>query len=63
MAGSEPDEDETVLDISQQTRRPNDVALPQQRVRAWHPYLDPWSVIVAFFIIGAICVPVGECEI
>ena len=59
MAGSIADEDEEVLGISEQTRRPVDGALKQQRIRAWSPYLDPWWVIGGFFVIAAICIPVG----
>jgi LEM3 (ligand-effect modulator 3) family / CDC50 family len=62
MAGSIADEDEEVLDISEQTRRPLDGALKQQRIRAWSPYLDPWIVIGALFAIAAITIPVGTLD-
>jgi len=45
--------------LSEQTRRPADTALLQQRVKAWYPYLDPWWVIIGFAVLGAIFVPVG----
>ena len=48
MAGadsSDVDEDESVLELSEQTNRPPDVALAQQRIPAWHPILDPeWMI-------------------
>jgi hypothetical protein len=59
MAGSIADEDEEVLNISEQTRRPDDGALKQQRIRAWYPYLDPWWVIGTLYILAAIAIPVG----
>jgi len=46
--------------LSEQTRRPADTALLQQRVKAWYPILDPWWVIAGFAILGAIFVPVGK---
>ena len=46
--------------LSEQTRRPPDTALRQQRVKAWYPVLDPWWVIGGFLIVGAIFVPVGK---
>jgi hypothetical protein len=60
MAGSIADEDEEVLDISDQTRRPNDGALKQQRIRAWNPYLDPWWFIGTLYLIAAVAIPVGR---
>ena len=59
MPATELEDDESVLDISEQTNRPNDVALAQQRIPAWHPILDPVWVIIALFYLGAILVPVG----
>lgn len=59
MAGSIPDEDESVLSLSAQTRRPLDTALRQQRIAAWYPYLDPWWVVGTLFILAAIFTPVG----
>ena len=62
MAGSIADEDEEVLPLSEQTRRPLDTALRQQRVRAWSPYLDPWWVVATLLGLGAIFVPVGAYD-
>ena len=53
------DDDESALDLAEQTERPKDVALQQQRIPAWHPILDPTWVIVALFYLGAMLVPVG----
>ena len=52
-------DDEDVLDISEQTNRPRDDALHQQRVQAWHPILDPVWVIISLFYLGVILVPTG----
>lgn len=57
-APSEED-DESVLDESEQTMRPKSDSLHQQRIQAWHPVLDPVWVIVALFYLGVILVPVG----
>jgi hypothetical protein len=51
--------EDSVLDESEQTARPQDIALLQQRIQAWHPILDPKWVIAALFYLGAILVPVG----
>ena len=59
MAGSIPDEDEEVLTLNDQTRRPLDTALRQQRIAAWSPYLDPWWVVATLFVLAAIFIPVG----
>jgi len=59
---TEREDDEDVLDISEQTNRPLDDALHQQRVQAWHPILDPVWVIVALFYLGVILVPTGTCS-
>lgn len=61
MATPRDDDDESALDPSEQTMRPLDVALFQQRVKAWSPVLDPWWVIAALLYFGLIMVPVGEC--
>lgn len=53
------DDEDSVLDESEQTARPPDIALLQQRIQAWHPILDPKWVIAALFYLGAILVPVG----
>lgn len=54
-------DDESVLSLSQQTNRPPDLALHQQRIPAWHPILDPVWVIIALFYLGVIMIPVGAC--
>lgn len=59
-APTEDPDDDDVLDIWEQTNRPPDKALQQQRVPAWHPILDPLWVIVALFYLGIIMVPVGK---
>jgi hypothetical protein len=52
-------ESEDMPPLSEQTRRPLDTALRQQRVKAWYPVLDPWYVIFGFLAIGAIFIPTG----
>jgi hypothetical protein len=59
MVTTDVEEDESVLELSEQTNRPPDVALAQQRIPAWHPILDPLWVIIALFYLGFILVPVG----
>ena len=54
------EEDDSVLDIAEQTNRPNDTAFAQQRIQAWHPILDPVWAICALFYVGAILVPTGK---
>ncbi|KAL9189897.1 hypothetical protein ACHAXT_009572 [Thalassiosira profunda] len=39
--------------------RPKDVALFQQRMKAWQPLLDPKWVIAAYLMIGIIFIPTG----
>ena len=56
---SEDSSSSAILDESEQTERPRNVALLQQRIQAWHPILDPTWVVVALFYLGAILVPVG----
>jgi hypothetical protein len=58
----EVEDDDSALEESEQTMRPPDVALHQQRVEAWHPILDPVWVIIALLYLGVIMVPVGECD-
>lgn len=41
------------------SRRPADVALTQQRMRAWHPLLDPKWVIAAYLLVGIVFIPTG----
>jgi len=52
-------DDDSVVPMSAQERRPLNTALRQQRVRAWYPILDPWWVICSFVILSAIFIPVG----
>ena len=54
------EDDESVLSLSEQTNRPADVALHQQRIPAWYPILDPVWVIIALFYLGIIMIPVGQ---
>lgn len=42
------------------TKRPADVALKQQRMKAWQPLLDPKWVIPCYLLIGVIFIPIGE---
>ena len=42
------------------SRRPTDVALMQQRMKAWQPLLSPRWVIAAYLVIAIIFIPVGE---
>ena len=50
----------SVLDLAEQTQRPVDNAFNQQRVNAWHPILDPVFVIIGLFYLGVILVPTGR---
>jgi len=52
-------EEESILDESEQTMRPKDVAVQQQRVYAWHPILDPEWMIYSFLILAVVMIPVG----
>jgi hypothetical protein len=47
------------MDQKIETREPKDIAVFQQRMRAWTPILDPKWVIFVLFVIGAVCVPIG----
>jgi hypothetical protein len=53
------DDNENVLDLADQTQRPWDVALHQQRIPAWNPILHPVWCIVTFYMLAAICIPTG----
>ena len=53
------DDDESVLDLADQTNRPSDTALQQQRIQAWHPILDPEWMIYTFMILALVLIPVG----
>lgn len=41
------------------SRRPQDVALYQQKFSAWSPYLTPWKAAFSFLLIGVLFVPLG----
>lgn len=51
------DEDD-VLDPSEQTMRPKHDAIHQQLVPGWNPILHPVWVILAFLYLGVIMIPV-----
>ena len=42
------------------SRRPTDVALMQQRMKAWQPLLSPRWVIAAYLVIAVIFIPIGK---
>jgi len=54
------EDDEGRLPLEEQTNRPPDLALHQQRIPAWNPILDPVWVIIALFYLGIIMVPTGK---
>jgi hypothetical protein len=54
------DEHESAVDIADQTMRPKDSAVQQQRVLAWHPILDPEWVIYSFLILAVVMIPLGK---
>jgi hypothetical protein len=54
------EDDESVPDLADQVNRPSDVAIQQQRIRAWHPILDPEWMIYSFLIMAMILIPVGK---
>lgn len=56
---SAADDDTVVLPLEKQTQRPEDRALQQQRVEAWHPILDPNWMIYSYLILAAVMIPVG----
>ncbi|KAI9096450.1 CDC50/LEM3 family [Phlyctochytrium arcticum] len=41
------------------SKRPDNTAFKQQRLKAWQPILTPKSVLPAFFLVGAIFIPLG----
>ena len=49
-------------DVIPGANRPPDLALRQQRLKAWKPILDPTWVIAALLIIAAIFIPVGKSK-
>lgn len=52
-------DNESTVDMADQTMRPKDVAVQQQRVLAWHPILDPEWVIYSFLILAVVMIPLG----
>lgn len=44
---------------NEKSRRPADTPFKQQRMTAWQPVLTPIKVILIFFIIGIVFIPVG----
>jgi hypothetical protein len=45
------------------SRRPRDLALLQQRMKAWQPLLSPRWVIASYLVIAAIFIPVGKWSV
>ncbi|KAJ3020631.1 hypothetical protein HKX48_000477 [Thoreauomyces humboldtii] len=45
-------------DISK-TKKPANTAFKQQRLKAWQPILTPKTVLPAFFLVGAVFIPLG----
>ncbi len=41
------------------TNRPPSDAFRQQKLKAWHPIMTPWKVIILFAVIGVAFVPTG----
>jgi len=41
------------------TKKPNDSAFKQQRLRAWQPILTAGTVLPTFFVIGVAFIPIG----
>eukprot|EP00980_Cylindrotheca_fusiformis_P005228 scaffold1119_cov120-Cylindrotheca_fusiformis.AAC.8 len=58
MSAVEEDE-ASILNSVDQTSRPPDVAIQQQRIKAWHPILDPEWMIYGYLILGVILIPTG----
>jgi hypothetical protein len=44
---------------NEKSRRPADTPFKQQRMTAWQPVLTPIKVILIFFVIGIVFIPVG----
>ena len=53
------DDGEEILPLNEQTNRPTDNNVQQQRIEGWHPILDPEYVIYAFLILAVIFIPTG----
>lgn len=54
------EDDDSALDLADQLNRPPDVAIQQQRIKAWHPILDPDWMIYGYLILAVILIPLGE---
>lgn len=54
------DDDEECTTSITKSRRPANVALTQQRMKAWQPLLDPKWIIAAYLAIGIIFIPTGK---
>ncbi|CAJ1970292.1 unnamed protein product [Cylindrotheca closterium] len=52
-------EEDSVLDLADQLNRPPDVAIQQQRIKAWHPILDPEWMIYGYLILAVVLIPLG----
>jgi len=46
-------------DSSSHSRRPENTAFKQQRLKAWQPILTPKPVILSFIILGIVFIPIG----
>ena len=51
--------DRTISMENEKSRRPADTPFKQQRMTAWQPVLTPLKVILIFFVIGVVFIPVG----
>jgi hypothetical protein len=49
----------TIPEMPKESKKPENTAFKQQRLKSWQPLLTPKSVIPAFFIIGLLFVPLG----
>lgn len=47
------------MEAKVKTKRPSNTAFKQQRLKAWQPILTPKTVLPAFFVLGAIFIPIG----
>jgi hypothetical protein len=56
---SDGGDDDSALDISEQTNRPNDSSVQQQHINAWHPILDPEWMIYSYLILAVVMIPLG----
>ena len=59
-ANAKDDDDEERTTSITKSRRPANVALTQQRMKAWQPLLDPKWIIAAYLAIGIIFIPTGK---